>query len=125
MTDMAISLKPIRTESDYEDALDRIQGLMMAQPNTPEADELAVLGILVEVYEEEHYPIQFPDPIAAIRFRLEQSGLEPVALTPYIGSFSEVEAVLSGQIPLTLPMIRALHKHLGIPADVLLQEPPV
>ncbi len=125
MTYTTISLKPIKTEVDYEDTLKRIESLMEAQPNSPEADELTILGILVETYEQEHYPIHFPDPIDAIRFRLDQSGLDEKALVPYLGSIVEVKAVLSGQHPLTLPMIRALHKYLEIPADVLLQEPKV
>ena len=125
MTYTTISLKPIKTEVDYEDTLKRIESLMEAQPNSPEADELTILGILVETYEQEHYPINFPDPIDAIRFRLDQSGLDEKALVPYLGSIVAVKAVLSGQHPLTLPMIRALHKYLEIPADVLLQEPKV
>lgn len=117
------TIKPIKTEVDYEDALERISVLMDAAPGTAEADELDVLTTLVEVYEEQHYPIDFPDPIAAISFRMEQAGLTQRDLTPYIGSRSKVSEVLARKRPLTLSMIRALHSHLSIPAEVLLQEP--
>ncbi len=123
MTYTERSLRPIKTESDYENALERINSLMNALPDTPEADELDILGILVAAYEEEHYPIDFPSPIAAICFRLEQLGWNEQDLIPYMGSVAEVQAVLLGQSALTLSVIRTLHKHLGIPADVLLQEP--
>ncbi|PZV21726.1 MAG: transcriptional regulator [Leptolyngbya sp.] len=116
-------MKPIKTEADYEAVLERISTLMDAPQNTPEADELDVLATLVEVYEEQHYPINFPDPLAAIAFRMEQSGLTQRDLVPYLGSRSKVSEVLAGKRSLTLSMIRALHSHLGIPAEVLLQEP--
>ena len=116
-------IKPVKTEADYEAALERIDALMDAAAGTPEADELEVLAALVELYEENHYPIGFPDPLSAIRFRMEQANLNSRDLTPYIGSRSKVSEVLAGKRPLTLQMIRGLHKHLGIPAEVLLQEP--
>jgi HTH-type transcriptional regulator / antitoxin HigA len=118
-----VHIKPVKTEADYEAALERIDVLMDAAAGTPEADELEVLAALVELYEETHYPIGFPDPVAALRFRMEQAELSPRDLTPYIGSRSKVSEVLAGKRPLTLQMIRGLHKHLGIPSDVLLQEP--
>lgn len=117
------TIKPIKTETDYEAALERISTLMDAASNTPEADELDVLTTLVEVYEEQHYPIDFPDPLSAIVFRMEQSGLTQRDLIPYLGSRSKVSEILAGKRSLTLSMIRALHNHLGIPAEVLLQEP--
>lgn len=117
------TIKPIKTEADYEAALERISTLMDAAPNTPEEDELDVLATLVEVYEDQHYPINFPDPLSAITFRMEQSGLTQRDLVPYLGSRSKVSEVLAGKRSLTLSMIRALHSHLGIPAEVLLQEP--
>lgn len=117
------TIKPIKTETDYEEALERISTLMDAASNTPEADELDVLTTLVEVYEEQHYPIDFPDPLSAIVFRMEQSGLTQRDLIPYLGSRSKVSEILAGKRSLTLSMIRALHNHLGIPAEVLLQEP--
>lgn len=117
-----IVIKPIKTEADYDAALEQIALLMDAKAGTPEADELEVLATLVECYEAEHYPINLPDPIAAIRFRMEQEDLSQRDLIPYIGSRSKVSEVLSGKRPLTLQMMRSLHQHLGIPADVLLQE---
>jgi HTH-type transcriptional regulator/antitoxin HigA len=117
------SIKPIKTETDYELALERISELMDAAPDTAEADELDVLATLVEVYEEQNHPIDLPDPIAAIKFRMEQSGLSQRDLVPYIGSRSKVSEVLTSKRSLTLNMIRALHEHLHIPAEVLLQEP--
>jgi HTH-type transcriptional regulator / antitoxin HigA len=116
-------IKPIRTEKDYEAALLRIESLMDAEAETPEADELEVLATLVELYEEKHFPIDWPDPIAAIRFRMEQAGLTARDLIPLLGSRAKVSEVLSGKRSLTLQMIRALHEHLGIPAEVLLQQP--
>ena len=116
-------IKPIKTEADYETALERINDLMDAAPDSAEADELDVLATLVEVYEEQHYPINFPSPIDAIAFRMEQTGLSQRDLVPYIGGRSKVSEILTGKRSLTLSMIRALHKHLQIPADVLLQEP--
>lgn len=112
-------ITPIRTEADHEAALARIDALMDAEVGSPEADELSVLAELVEAYETKHFPIELPTPVEAIRFRMEQAGLEPRDLEPYIGSRGKVSEVLSGKQALTLAMIRALHKHLGIPADVL------
>ena len=115
--------KVIKTEEEYESALGRIEELMDAEAETPEGDELELLGTLVEVYEEKHYPITLPDPIDAIRFRMEQAGLKQQDLVPYLGSPSKVSEVLSGKRTLSLKMIRALHTGLGIPAEALLQEP--
>ncbi|MGC1588396.1 MAG: transcriptional regulator, partial [Rhodomicrobium sp.] len=114
---------PIRTEADHKAALARIDALMDAEVGTPEADELSVLVDLVEAYEAKHFPIDLPTPVEAIRYRMEQAGLEPRDLEPYIGSRGKVSEVLSGKQPLTLPMIRALHRHLGIPAEVLVGDP--
>jgi len=118
----SIAIKPIKTEADYDAALEQIASLMDAKAGTPEADELEVLATLVECYEAEHYPINLPDPISAIRFRMEQAELSQRDLIPYIGSRSKVSEVLSGKRSLTLQMMRSLHQHLGIPAEVLLQE---
>jgi HTH-type transcriptional regulator / antitoxin HigA len=118
-------IKPIRSEVDYQVALQRIETLMDVEDNTPEADELDVLATLVDLYEEQHYPIDCPDPIAAIRFRMEQAGLSARDLVPFIGSRAKVSEVLSEKRPLTLQMVRALHEHLGIPAEVLLRQPGV
>ncbi len=116
-------IKAIRNEADYDAALRRIDALMDAEAGTPEGDELDVLTDLVEHYEEKHVPMGFPSPISAIEFRLEQAGLAPRDLIPFIGSRAKVSEVLSGKRPLTMPMARALHEHLGIPAEVLLQQP--
>ncbi|MFZ7113099.1 MAG: transcriptional regulator [Desulfatiglandales bacterium] len=113
----------IKTEEDYDLALSRIEELMDAEAGTPEADELELLSTLVEMYEEEHYPIDMPDPIAAVKFRMEQQGLTQQDLVPFIGNRSKVSEVLNRKRPLTLSMMRGLNKGLGIPAEVLMQEP--
>jgi HTH-type transcriptional regulator / antitoxin HigA len=120
---MNSQIKPIRTETDYKATLRRINSLMEAKANTSEADELEVLATLVEVYEEKHFPMAPPNPIEAIKFRMEQAGLLARDLVPFIGSRSKVSEVLSGKRPLTLQMIRSLHENLGISAEVLLQQP--
>ena len=117
-------ITPIRTEADHKAALARIDALMDAQAGSPEIDELSVLADLVESYEARRFPIELPTPVEAIRFRMEQAGLEPRDLEPYIGEHGMVSEVLSGKRPLTLAMIRALHKHLGIPAEVLIGAAP-
>ncbi len=119
MTTIAVS--PIKTDADYEAALERVSQLMDALPDTPESDELDILITLVEAYENEHYPLDFPDPITALRFRMEQAGLTPNDLIPYLGSHSTALEILSGKRTLSLSMIRALHLHLHIPAEILLQ----
>ena len=113
----------IKTEKDYEKALSRIEGLMDAAPGTPQMDELELLTALVEMYEDRHYPISPPDPIEAIKFRMEQLGITQKDMVPYIGSKSKVSEVLNGKRPITLAMMRSLNKNLGIPAEVLLEEP--
>ena len=115
-------MKAIRTEADHGAALERIDALMGASAGTPAGDELDVLVDLVEHYEEKHVPMGFPTPVAAIEFRMEQAGLSPRDLVPYIGSRAKVSEVLSGKRTLTMRMARALHEHLGIPAEVLLQQ---
>ncbi|MDQ8198193.1 ImmA/IrrE family metallo-endopeptidase [Pelagicoccus enzymogenes] len=115
--------KLIKTESDYEAALERIEEIFDARPGTHEGDELELLVTLVEMYEAKAFPIDLPDPLAAIHFRMEQQGLKPVDLVPYIGSRPKVSEVLSGKRPLSLSMIRKLTTGLGIPAEVLLKEP--
>jgi len=113
-------VRPIRTDADYQEAKRRIYGLMDAQPGTDEFDDLEVLSTLVEKYEEDRFPIDMPSPVAAIKFRMEQEGLNARDLAPYIGSRAKVSEVLAGKRPLTLQMIRGLNEHLGIPAEVLL-----
>jgi HTH-type transcriptional regulator/antitoxin HigA len=115
--------KVIKNEVEYEATLSRIEELLDADPGTPEGDELELLVTLVELYEKTAHPIDLPDPIEAIKFRMEQAELKQKDLVPFIGSRSKVSEVLSGQRPLSLPMIRKLHQGLGIPAEVLLKEP--
>jgi HTH-type transcriptional regulator/antitoxin HigA len=113
----------IKNINDYEKALARIDGIFDAKPGTSEYDELELLTTLVELYEEKHFPIDFPDPLEAIKFRMEQLGLTQKDMTPYFGSKSKVSEVLNGKRTLTLSMMRALNSELGIPAEVLLREP--
>ena len=115
--------KVIKNDREHEAALERIEAIMDAAPNTPEGDELELLTTLVESYEGKQSPIDLPDPIEAIRFRMEQAGLKQQDLVPYIGSRSKVSEVLAGKRSLSLKMVRALHAQMGIPAEVLLQEP--
>lgn len=115
------TIKPIRTDADHEAALERIDTLMAAEPGTPEGDELEVLADLVEHYEEKNVPMGYPSPVAAIEFRMDQAGLTQRDLVPILGTRAKVSEVLSGRRPLTMRMARALHEHLGIPAEVLLQ----
>ena len=114
--------KIIKTDEDYDRALERIDKLMDAEPGSSDGYELDLLVTLVELYEKEKYPIDLPDPIEAIRFRMEQMGMKPKDLIPFIGSRSKVSEVLSRQRQLSITMIRKLHKELGIPADVLLND---
>lgn len=110
----------IKTEKDYEAALSRIEQIMDAKPGTAEIDELELLTALVESFEERHYPINPPDPIEAIKFRMDQLGLTRKDMVPYIGTKSKVSEVLNGKRPLTLAMMRSLNKNLGISAEALL-----
>ena len=116
-----MGIKPIRNEKDHEAALHEIERLWGAAPGTTKSDRLDVLVALVEAYERAHFPIDPPDPIAAIRFRLEQAGLPVSALTGVIGSRTRVYEVLRGDRPLTLDMIRRVHAKFGIPAEVLIR----
>jgi HTH-type transcriptional regulator/antitoxin HigA len=113
----------IKNEKDYEKALFRVEQLMDAEPGTAEMDELELLTALVEMYEDQHYPINPPDPIEAIKFRMDQLGLTRKDMVPYIGTKSKVSEILNGKRPLTLAMMRSLNKNLGISAEVLLKEP--
>jgi HTH-type transcriptional regulator/antitoxin HigA len=117
--------KVIKTEQEYQNALERIGELMKADPaeGTRAADELELLALLVERYEEEHFPIDPPDPIDAIRFRMDQMGLRNKDLVPYIGSASKVSEVLNHKRDLSLKMIRKLTDGLDIPAAVLIRDP--
>jgi len=115
-----MTIRPIRNSSDHESALKRIQALMSAKPGTDEGDELDVLATLVDAYEARHFPIESPDPIEAIKFRMEQMGLERKDLEPFIGSRARVSEVLNKRRGLSLKMIRALHEELDIPLEALI-----
>ena len=115
--------KVLKTETDYEAALAQLDKLLDAAPDTPEGDEFELWATLISTYEEDAFPIDLPNPIAALRFRMEQAGLKQVDLVPYIGSASRVSEILKGKRSLSLSMIRKLHAGLGIPAEVLLQKP--
>ena len=115
--------KLIKTESEYEAALARVDKLMDAKSGTARGDELEVLSLLIHDYEARVFPMAKPDPVAAIRFRMDQQGLTNKDLVPLLGSRSRVSEVLSGRRTLSLKMIRALAGGLRIPADVLLGDP--
>ena len=117
-----MDIKPNRTEQEYEAALKRVDELMDAELGTLEGEELDVLVDLVEAYESRHVPIGYPSAVEAIEFRMEQGGPSPRDLIPFIGSRAKVSEVLSGKRAITMPMARALHTHLGIPAEVLLRD---
>lgn len=119
-----MEIRPIHTEADYKAALREISALMDTDPDheTPDGDRLDVLAILVQAFEAKHYPISAPDPIEAIKFRLEQGGQSIKDLEPMIGRSNRVYEVLGRKRPLKLGMIRRLHKGLGIPAEVLIAE---
>ena len=116
-----MNIKPIRNERDYRAALADINALMDVEDDTPEADRLEVLATLVETYEDEHWPIDPPDPIAAIEHTLEFRGLSRRDLVPILGSRARVSEVLTRKRRLTLPMIWRLVRQLGMPAEVLVQ----
>jgi HTH-type transcriptional regulator/antitoxin HigA len=113
-------IKPIKTENDYNEALKEIEKLWDAKPNTPKGDKLEILTTLVQTYEQEHYPIDPPDPIEAIKFRMEQLGLKQKDLAEAMGGKNRVSEVLSGKRKLTMKMARELHKRFHISAESLL-----
>jgi HTH-type transcriptional regulator/antitoxin HigA len=120
-----MSLHPIKTEADYEQALSEIEALFSAQPDTREGDRLEVLTTLIEAYERKHHPLLPPDPIEALLYHPESRGLTRRDLEPYIGSRARVVEVLNRRRGLTIGMIRRLHQGLGIPAEVLIQPYPL
>ena len=119
------NITTIRTEADYQAALARVNALMDAAAGSPEGDELDVLVDLVALFESRRYEIGYPSPVEAIEFRMDQQRLRPRDLVPLIGSRAKVSEVLAGKRGITMSMARALHRHLGIPAEVLLQDPDV
>ncbi len=116
-----MEIRPIKTEADYQAALDEIESLFDAKLGTPEGDRLEVLTTLVEAYEDKHYSIPMPDPIAAIEYYMESRGLSRRDMEPYLGSRARVSEILNRRRPLSMEMIRRLHAGLGIPAEVLIQ----
>ena len=119
-----MNIKPIKDDADYEWALRQVEQLWSAPKGSPESDELDVLVTLIEAYEDQHYPMDLPDPIEAIKFRLEQEGKDLRSLIGVIGQRTRVYEVMRGDRPLSLNMIRSLHDTLGIPAEVLIQAVP-
>jgi HTH-type transcriptional regulator/antitoxin HigA len=115
-----MDIRPIKSEQDYEHALARVDELMDAEPGTHEGDELEVLATLVESYEDKHFPIESPDPVEAILFRMEEMDLTRKDLEPYLGSRHRVSEVLNRKRELSLNMIRRLHEGLGIPIENLI-----
>ena len=116
-----MEIKPIKTENDYNQALQRLEIIFDAKVGSPEGDELEVLGILIDKYENEKFPISLPDPIEAIKFRMEQMGYNQNDLANIVGLKSCASEILNRKRKLSLEMIRQLHERLHIPTDVLIQ----
>lgn len=116
-----MNIYPIHTEADYNTALNRIDEIFDAKPGTPEGDELEILGILVDEYEKRHFPIDAPDPVEAVKFRMEQLGLTQSDLARLVGSKSRASEILSGKRSMSLRVIRVLNRKLNIPAEILIQ----
>ncbi|WKC46032.1 helix-turn-helix domain-containing protein [Pseudomonas veronii] len=118
-----MNIRPIHTEQDYQEALKAVSLLFdnEPEPGTPEGDYLEVMITLIEAYEAKHFPVDLPNPVDAIRFRMEQSGLSATDLVPAIGRKNRVYEVLNGKRALTLPMIWKLHEMFGIPAESLIK----
>ena len=119
---MMMKLKPIKTESDYDQALKRLEVIFDAKQGTPEGDELEILSILIDEYEQSHFPIDLPDPVEAIKFRMEQMGYTQNDLANVIGRKSRASEILIKKRKLSLSMIRNLHEKMNIPTEVLIQE---
>ena len=117
-----MKIKVIKTEEDYRAALERLEEIFQAPENTPEGDEAELLSVLIEKYEDENFPISAPDPIEAIKFRMEQTGMSKKELADIIGYRSRVSEILNKKRKLSIDMIRNLHRKLKIPYEVLLNE---
>lgn len=120
-----MNIKPIRNDDDYKATLKEVAALMEGDPeiDTPDGDRLDVLVTLVQAFEARHYPMQAPDPVEAIKFRMDQQGLKPKDLEPMIGRSNRVYEILNRKRPLTLAMVWKLHTGLGIPAESLIRQP--
>lgn len=116
-----MNLRLIKTKRDYQQALERLEVIFDAKKGTKEGDELEIMGLLIEQYENEHFPIDLPDPIEAIKFRMEQLGYTQTDLAKVVGLKSRASEILSKKRKLSLEMIRQLHEKLNIPTDVLIQ----
>lgn len=119
-----MDIRPIHTKADYKAALKVVSALIDTDPErgTPEGDRLEILGTLLEAYEAQHYPIELPDPIEAIKFRMDQQGMSAKDLQPMIGGLNRVYEVLNRKRPLSLAMVRRLNSGLGISAECLIRE---
>jgi HTH-type transcriptional regulator/antitoxin HigA len=120
-----MDIKPIKTDADSRAALKEIENLMMAEPDTPDGEKLDVMVTLIEAYEAKHFPMELPDPVAAIKFEMERKGLTVKDLEPMIGKSNRVYEILNHKRSLTLKMIWKLHEGLGIPAESLIKPPQV
>lgn len=118
-----MDIRPIKTDADYRAALNDIENMMMAQPDTIEGEKLGILVTLVEAYEAKHFPMDLPDPVEAIKFEMERKGLTAKDLEPMIGKSNRVYEILNHKRSLTLKMIWKLHEGLGIPAESLIKPP--
>lgn len=121
-TKYKMNIKPITTEKDYQEALKRLELIFDAKKGTPEGNELEILSILIDKYENENFPIGMPDPIEAIKFRMEQMGISNKELAEILGYKSRVSEIFTKKRKLSLAMIRKLHAHLAIPTEVLIGE---
>ena len=117
-----MEIRPIRNIDDYNEALERLELIFDARPGTPEGDELEILTILIDKYEKDNFPIDLPDPIEAVKFRMEQLNMKQKDLAETIGFKSRVSEVLNKKRKLTLDMIRKLHEQLNIPTNILIKE---
>ncbi|MES2734251.1 MAG: helix-turn-helix domain-containing protein [Bacteroidota bacterium] len=117
-----MKIKPIKNNKDYEEALERLEQIFEAKPGTPKGDELEIVSLLIDQYEKDNFPIELPDPIEAIKFRMEQLGMKQKDLAESIGFKSRVSEVLNKKRKLTLEMIRRLHEQLHIPTSILIKE---
>lgn len=120
--DIIMQIQPIHTKDDYNKVLNRIEEIFDAKPGSTEGDELEILGILVDEYEKKQFPIEAPKPVEAIKFRMDQLGMQQKDLAKVLGSKSRASEILSGKRSLSLRHIKLLYRKLGIPAEVLIQQ---
>ncbi len=117
-----MSIKPIKTKKDYQEAMQRLEIIFDAKPGSKHGDELEILSILIDRYEQEHFPIDFPDPIEAIKFRMDQLNMKQKDLADVVGNKSRISEILNKKRKLTLDMIRKINETLAIPTEVLVRE---